>query len=822
MALAEGERLFRLQVAKDIERGEFSRSAVAKQLLQRGIEPLENAIALWLPAAKKVRAAKHTAIKWLDAIGAPVAAYMTLKAVFDGITKRRDYISVCEGVSDLIADELRYRVLQEKAPRLFEYKLKHFRTSSYAHMARSLDHAVRTARDEEGELIDAAGFTMTHAERATVGAKLIELLVASTGLIKVETKHTTNGKGLRRTQLYIEATPETTEWLTKRTDVLVPFQAQNLPMVIPPLQWAPGKRGGYRFALYRKYPLVRGIMQRTVRQEIEGRDMPVVFEALNVLQNTPWRINRAVYDLVREIERRGGGIAGIPVTDLLPLPNRPYDIATNTEARAKWRKAAGQVKDQNHLRKMRGRSLQRTLDCAAGVLDEGAIFFPYSLDFRGRIYPIADYLHPQGDDLSKGLLTFAQGKPIEEVGARWLAIHGANCLGETPQGKVSKMTLDERVQWIHQHTRQIVEAAESPFADTWWAQADDPMQFFAFCVEWRNLIRANDKGEEYVSTLPCAMDGTCNGLQHFSAMLRDEVGGKAVNVLPQDRPQDIYERVADSVLDMLQELPDDPLAVKLLGSKLVTRKLAKRPTMTFGYGSKRYGFKQQLKEYLQGLENWHEVKTLFTTTDPKTGQDKLQVNAACSLLAQCIWDSLASVVVKAAQGMKWMQECARGVVVTGKPVEWIVPVTGFKVRQDYCQWKKRRLQTVLAGKIVRSKINDAPQGLDKVKQSNAVAPNIVHSLDAAALMLTVTQASAEGVEAFAMVHDSYGALAADCGVLARCCRQSFVRLYTSEDITASLFDQFQAQFVDKEKCPPPPIKGSLDVNGVLASDYFFS
>lgn len=822
LALAEGERLFRLQVAKDIERGEFSRSMVAKQLLKKGMEPLENAIRLWLPAAKKVRAIKHVAIKWLEQITPPVAAYMTLKAVLDGITKRRDYVSVCEAVSDLIADELRYKLLQEKAPKLFEYKIKHFRTSSYAHMARSLDHAVRTARDEEGELLDAAGLTMTHAERAYTGAKLVELLVSATDLVTVETKKTTNGKGHQRTRLYIEATPETTEWLTKRTDVLIPFQAQNLPMVIPPLMWAPGKRGGYRFALYRKYPLVRGVMQRNIRQEIEGRDMPRVYDALNILQNTAWRINPAVYHLVREIEQRGGGMAKIPHTDILPLPNRPQDIASNPEARKKWRKQAGQVKDKNHLRKMQGRETQRILDCAAGVLDEGAVFFPYSLDFRGRVYPIADYLHPQGSDLAKGLLTFAQGKPLDETSARWLAIHGANCLGEIGTLKMSRQTLDDRAQWIFDHTKQIMQAADDPFADTWWSLADEPLQFYAFCVEWRNLNRANDRGEEYVSTLPCAMDGTCNGLQHFSAMLRDEVGGAAVNVTPQYTPQDIYERVAQSVLDILQTLTDDPLAIKLLGSGLVVRKLAKRPTMTFGYGSKRYGFKQQLKEYFQGLENWHEVKALFTITDPETGLEKSQVNAACGLLAQCIWDALASVVVKAAEGMKWMQQCARGVVVTGKPVEWIVPLTGFRVRQDYCQWKRHRLKTILAGKIVRTWINDKPQGLDKVKQSNAVAPNIVHSLDAAALMLTVTQAAAEGVEAFAMVHDSYGALAADCGVLARCCRQSFVRLYTTNDIIASLFDQFSAQFEKPEECPVPPLKGNLDVNGVLASDYFFS
>src|ERR1043166_1330389 len=124
--------------------------------------------------------------------------------------------------------------------------------------------------------------------------------------------------------------------------------------------------------------------------------------------------------------------------------------------------------------------------------------------------------------------------------------------------------------------------------------------------------------------------------------------------------------------------------------------------------------------------------------------------------------------------------------------------------------------------MVQPRLNIATTKLDVRKQSNAIAPNVVHSLDAAALMLTVSQAAAQGVEAFAMVHDSYGTLPADCSVLASCCRQSFVRLYTMQDVVWSLYQQFAAQHADPTECPEPPAKGTLDVNAVLASDYFFA
>ena len=77
---------------------------------------------------------------------------------------------------------------------------------------------------------------------------------------------------------------------------------------------------------------------------------------------------------------------------------------------------------------------------------------------------------------------------------------------------------------------------------------------------------------EFISRLPVSVDGTCNGLQHLSMLMRDEVGGKATNLIPGEGPQDIYQQVADE-------------ANRLLGQSKVSRKMAKRPTMTLPYGS---------------------------------------------------------------------------------------------------------------------------------------------------------------------------------------------------------------------------------------------
>lgn len=822
-ALALGGQRFRRRVAEAAASGKGSTVGAAKKLLQMAIDPLETAINE-LASAKR-RGPKHAAIRWAKLVGADAAAYMTVKVVIDGVQTLRPNHSgrlqlrqAALDISQLILDELRYRRFQEEAPGLFHYRMSKFTTRSYAHMARSLNAAMKYAN------VDVADLDMPTSQRLQVGIKLIDMFEQTTGAVEIIYKRTgaKGGKGRPKDERYIVPTAKTLEWLGKRNDALEFLSPVAMPMVVPPLPWSSGNggRGGYRFALRGKYDLVRRIDSAEHQSRINQAEMPIVFDALNRVQNTAWKINADVLELVQAIQRRGGAMAGVPAFEEELLPAKPFDIDTNEDARKAWRRAAGKTKDRNHLRAVRAMASAKVVSAALGVANEEAIFFPYSLDFRGRVYPISQHLSPQGDDLSRGLLTFADTKPVGSEGGKWLAIHGANCLGDTPEGaKVSKMTFAARVQWIDERSDDICRVAADPFTHQWWVDADKPLQFFAFCVEWSKYV-ASGRSESFVSGLPVAQDGSCNGLQHFSALLRDDVGGKAVNLLPGDAPEDVYQRIADKVLDKLEERSTAYSwhATQWLTSGLVNRKLTKRPTMTFGYGSKRFGFRSQIIEYLRGQENFQEIAKHFSDDDGMT-----LVSDAASLMSELIWESLNETVIAAAQGMAWMQKAAREIVAAkGKPVLWTVPATNFPVCQEYFVSNSKQIETILAGKVIQPRVYEKTDVVALHKQINAVAPNVVHSLDAAALMLTVTQAAANGVEAFGMVHDSYATVAGDAALLAQITRQCFVRLYNSHDVIGSLYQQFMAQMDDPAKCPPPPLAGNLDVSTVLVSDYFFA
>ena len=49
------------------------------------------------------------------------------------------------------------------------------------------------------------------------------------------------------------------------------------------------------------------------------------------------------------------------------------------------------------------------------------------------------------------------------------------------------------------------------------------------------------------------MDGACNSSQHWAAIMGDEVIGSLTNVLPEEKPQDLYQFIADKTTEYCQK-----------------------------------------------------------------------------------------------------------------------------------------------------------------------------------------------------------------------------------------------------------------------------
>lgn len=783
---------------KSRERLDESTTAPGRTMLRRIAGPLELAIIAFLAAARNGQPGRrHAAALWLQDLDPAELAVLTATCVVNAVSASR--VVRAQALSTIIAksieDSVRYEKFREESPALYETMQR--RLSKSQAKGRSANKTMRKVAESAG--VPAGEFEFPVEARPLIGLKLLELLIEASGVVEL---YCDTSRGPGRKQMVVRGTDKLLDWLEEAHRKNAAFMPVRLPMLVPPHAWSTPHDGGYLTNAGGALELVR-TRNADYRRALRDADMPLVYAAVNRVQETPWKINAAVLDAMVRAWEAGGGIGKLPERDLKPLPARPDELARNADAFKAghpdefkaWKVSRAMVYEENaHSVSKRAAAAQK-IGLARRFADEAAIYFPHTLDFRGRMYPVPALLHPQGDDVARGLLTFANGKPLGEDGVRWLAIHIAGLFG------VDKVSFAARVQWVQDHSTELLDSALQPLdGDRFWTTADKPWQALAACYEW---LGCTLEGEQYVSHLPIALDGSCNGLQNFSAMLRDSVGGAATNLIPHDKPADIYAEVAKLAEARVRKDAEagKPEAIALDGK--LTRAWAKKPVMTTPYGITRPGMRAQVLEQMaeEGMErDW----------------------AAAEYLAGVFSRCIAEVVIASAAAMTWLREAAKAASKADVAVHWTAP-SGFLVQQDYRKVEGRSVDTHVAGRRVQIMLAVSGSHLDGRRQAQGISPNFVHSCDAAHLARTVVLAHANGVQDFAMIHDSYGTLAADTGTLAAALRHAFVEMYQG-DVLGDFREELCAQLPPDiaAEVPPLPPFGDLDINGVLDSKYFFA
>jgi DNA-directed RNA polymerase len=135
--------------------------------------------------------------------------------------------------------------------------------------------------------------------------------------------------------------------------------------------------------------------------------------------------------------------------------------------------------------------------------------------------------------------------------------------------------------------------------------------------------------------------------------------------------------------------------------------------------------------------------------------------------------------------------------------------------------RSRLLRTKIAGKMVKLREFTDTDEINAAKQATSISPNYVHSMDASAMILTVYALAAMGITHFAMIHDSYGTHACNTTLLASTLRKVFVEMY-KEDPLARLRREIIDNNPSVDEIEPLPPKGDLNLDAVLASDFFFA
>jgi DNA-directed RNA polymerase len=583
------------------------------------------------------------------------------------------------------------------------------------------------------------------------------------GRLIFEVKITREGSGKRmKTAERIALTPAAADWIANHPAALASLPTPTYsPMVVPPRPFTSHSGDGGYLRLPLK-PLKREPRGRA-QKLFQTADWSRVFVAANALQNTDYRINKVVCEVMRRVCESG---------------HLSFGLQTST---------SGELRAHKQLMALR-------MPLAEQLLPEQRFYFPWQFDHRARAYPVPELIHPQSNHWGRSLLEFGVGKELGERGAYWLKIHIANCFW-----KGNKVSFEERIAWFDQHEQEILAFANNPLGDhPLRDKAAKPWLFFAACHEWK---RYREAGPGFRSHLPISMDGSCNGYQHLSALGRDPYGGAAVNLVPDDYPHDIYLEVAEIVSIKVQsdaryrDGDEKEAALQLLDK--IDRDVVKPGTMTVVYGATRGTTYEQLLE----------MKVIKSCENPKK---------CARYLARILEESIPEVAVEAGKIMQWLRTIARTLAKAGLGMAWTSPA-GFPVFHEIREPKEVRITT--ADRRITLHKEDPKRRIDWRSQVNGVVAHLVHSLDAAHMMLTVNRLHSQGLRHFAMVHDSFGVHAGDVDLLNRVLREEFVGMYSELVMSNFFMEVLKSSPVGLPSLPAP---GTLDIRQVLESPYFFA
>ena len=763
----------------------------------------------------------------LNNIDHNTAAYIGLNYAFIGVGQCTDVTNICVNIGKQVCIELWSQDFVNKDPKLFKrlFEMAKRNHNSPRHRLK----AMSAVASREGHAIE----RWTPEQFVNVGQAVLNCVMVGSELFEVydrpKKKFFVKNLGLSETgRRLVDDLTDQIKWMSPI------FK----PMLTEPKPWTSFHSGCYHDTkLASLVPMVRRVspkQKEMIEAAFKSGSIDRITRALNAVQSTPFAINKPVLEQVKLAWERGDVVSKFPRKSKLRVPGKTKNW---DELDSKQRKHVKKTKEKIILR---NRALDADLvnmTTDLNIADELArherFYLPHNLDFRGRIYPIPTFNHQRADHI-RALFQFARGKRLGPKGAYWLCINLANT-GDF--NKISKKSLDERISWVNANQRALYLIGKKPgLTRHIWQEADKPFSFLAACIDFAGYV---ENGEDHISHIPPALDGANSGVQHYSAALRDEKGGATVNLVPQEKPADVYQIVADRVNEAINtDTSDEAELWKQYG---VSRKVVKRNVMTFAYSSEKYGFRQQqMEDLMKPLED-DVLEGLLT--DHPFGDDN--GSKAATFIASKVWDAVNDVVTKAAEGMRFIQKCAQLCAHEAKPLIWTSPI-GLPVVHAYDQYNINRVRIFLYDKTIqpseatqKSKVTDdgsvyncimvnlrtTPKGtLDKMKQRNAAAPNFIHSLDASHLMFTVLAGLDEGIEDFMLIHDSFATHAADTERFSYLIREQFVAMYEHFDVIQRLYNNTYAQLDDKSRMSlvEVPAKGELDLYDVLRSDYAFA
>jgi DNA-directed RNA polymerase len=188
-----------------------------------------------------------------------------------------------------------------------------------------------------------------------------------------------------------------------------------------------------------------------------------------------------------------------------------------------------------------------------------------------------------------------------------------------------------------------------------------------------------------------------------------------------------------------------------------------------------------------------------------------------------ISQSISEVVSSADQIMNFLKQSAQVVSQAGHDLRWTMRTTGFTVHQFTRKPIRHPVRSRCtgtsdwSGEISLTMLESGPDP-DPDQAALSIAPNFVHSLDAAHLVQTILAADVP----MGTIHDAVRVRPADAATAHRVLLEELVRLHEVDQLA-----EFHAQLAEAcpevaNDLPDPPAPGDLQIEEVLGATFAFS